>query len=51
MDQRYCLVHGSLAGGKVHGYARGYILDAEQNVLWLALFGGSTSIIGLWTKL
>jgi hypothetical protein len=51
MDQRYCPVHGSFSGGKVYGYARGYILDAEQNVLWLSLFGGSTSIKALAAQL
>ena len=51
MDQRYSLVYGSFAGGKVYGYARGYILDAEQNVLWLSLFGGSTSIKALTAQL
>jgi hypothetical protein len=51
MDQRYGLVYGSFAGGKVYGYARGYILDAEQHILWLSLFGGSTSIKALSAQL
>lgn len=50
-EERYRLVDGSYTGGKVYAYTRGYILDAEGNILWISLFGGSMALKTLAAQL
>lgn len=51
MEERHRLVFGSYTGGKVFAYTRGYILDEEQNILWMSIFGGATALKTLTAQL
>lgn len=50
-EERYRLVDGTYTGGKVYAYTRGYILDAEGNILWISLFGSSMALKTLAAQL
>jgi hypothetical protein len=51
MEECYRLVDGTYTGGKVYTYTRGYILDAEGEILWISLFGSSMSLKTLAAQL